>query len=100
MVGYDLGMKFQFGIRTALLVITTIAIACGGVVYWTEWMVHHIGVPAKWTIVLESFGLTAPLWMPITFLAFAFGRKSLSWKLVVAFAAAEDVACGIFIYFR
>jgi hypothetical protein len=82
-------MKLQFSMSTALLFITAVAIACGGIVGWTTlsgatsdgWLLYFIAV-------------LSPYYIPIIFAAFAIGRRALTVRMVASFAGAQIAAIG------
>jgi hypothetical protein len=83
-------MRFQFGIKSILLATCIIAIACGGVASW-------IGLtPAKisWGSALILASYYAPMWLPVVFVAYAIGRRSLTVPIVIALAVTEAVSIG------
>jgi hypothetical protein len=92
------GMKLQFGTKTAFWATAAIAIACAGILR-TSRLVYFEGVPGgALKYCLEALGVTAPLWLPIVFLAFIFGRRSVSWLAVLLFGIGEFVAYRICAY--
>jgi len=82
-------MKFQFSTSTALLFITAVAIACGGIVGWTTlsgatgdgWLLYFIAV-------------LTPYYIPAIFAGFAIGRRALTVRMVVSFAVVQGAAVG------
>jgi hypothetical protein len=85
------GMKFQFSTKTIFLVITAAGISFAG---WLGWA-GTFGLPMPIGIPVTAFLVGGPLWMPAVFLAFAFGRKALTPKMVIGFAVAEAITFGI-----
>jgi len=84
-------MRFQFSTSTLLLAVTIVAITCAGSIAWAR--VFEVN-PAVVSGVFY-IGMTSPLWTPIAFLAFAIGRRSMTAKLVVAFAILEATSIGL-----
>jgi hypothetical protein len=75
----------RFSTSTLLLSVAVAAVSFGGsVAAWGR------KIQARYFFV--GVGLDAPLWLPITFVAFAVGRKALTVRMVVAFAVAEAAA--------
>ena len=86
------GMKLQFGTRGLLLAAATAAIVCAGAIAWGR--VYYPSGTSIWPI-LYYLTLVGPLWTPFAFITFAIGQKSLTTKMVIAFAIAETIAVGI-----
>ena len=73
-----------------LLATALVAITCGGVL-----VVRTIWSPIPFNRILLQFLADAPLWVPVAFVAFAFGRKELTVPMTIAFALMQAVAIGI-----
>ena len=86
-------MKFQFSTKAIMLATAIVAIACGGVlVVRTIWSPDDT-VPFH--LILLEFVANAPIWTPVAFVAFAFGRKKLTVPMTIGFALMEAAAIGI-----
>jgi hypothetical protein len=83
-------MRFQFGIKAIILLTTAVAIWCGGVVFWSKFIGPETNISWAFTVT----GTTAALWMPLVFMAFAIGRKSLTLKMILGFVVCELAALG------
>lgn len=81
--------RWQFSLQTVLLLTLFLAIAAGGIsfvfseVYQSKWE-REIGL---WSIIFLS-----PVWLSMVFLAYALGRRTLSFWLVAACTLTELVA--------
>jgi len=84
-------MKFRFTTSAILLATAVAGISAGG---WLGWA-GTFGLPMPFGMPVTSLGVCSPLWMPVAFIAFAIGRKSLTVKMVIGFAIAEAIAFGI-----
>jgi hypothetical protein len=85
-------MRFQFSTRQILLATAFAAITFSGIGGFTSTAsFSHV-----W-ILWPGFyaGVSAPLWMPIVFVAYAIGRRSFTTSLVVIFALMEFAAVFI-----
>jgi len=81
-------MKPRFTLKTLLVTIALVGIACGSVLVFGN---RTDGIPVL-------FGLSSALWMPLIFAAYAIGRRSVSLQQMIAFAIAQAVAIGISSY--
>lgn len=80
-------MKLQFGTDALLMVTAIIGISvCGSLAALRQWpaMMAVNGVCAAASL--------APFWVPFVFVAFALGRKRLTWSWTLGFALAEAAA--------
>lgn len=78
--------SFRYNIRTLLLVTAFAAVALFG----TTFNLKQSPSLARDFILL--LGYFSPTWVPFVFAAYALGRRSLSAKLVIAFAIVEGIA--------
>jgi hypothetical protein len=95
------GMKFQFSIKAIFLATTFIAIALGGLYGWHA-MMRRAVEPKGGTVMpisLESVWIDlrwgSPFWLPLAFLGYAVGRRTLTVSILIAFALSEAIAIGI-----
>jgi hypothetical protein len=88
------GMKLpQFSIRLLLLLTAILAITFGGIIGWVR--VESRTAPIDLKFIAATIGMTAPLWMPLVFLAYAAGRRAISVWLVVALGMSVAAAIGL-----
>jgi hypothetical protein len=79
----------QFTLQTLLLSVSVAAISLGGMIAWAQFAGPS---PAY---ILLGIGFSTPFLVPFVFVAFAIGRKKLTVPMVVLFAVAEAIACGL-----
>jgi hypothetical protein len=84
-------MKFQFGTSTLLLTTAFIAICVGGILPFGRELSS-----GEWSYVGRILLLMAPILSPCLFVAYAVGRRTLTAKIVLAFAISEAAAVGVF----
>ena len=82
-------MKAQFSTRAILLATAFIAVACGA---WVAYRHNYLQQPLWEPPLPLPLVITAPLWIPFVFLAYAIGRRTLTARFVVAFALIELAA--------
>jgi hypothetical protein len=87
-------MKLQFSTRALLIVTAMIAICCSAVLTWKRYVVPGWDVPA----IATGLEFDAAFWVPIAFVAYAIGRRTITLKLVAVFALAEAAAVAAAYY--
>jgi len=92
-IGYNAAMKFQFSMSTLLLATTFAAITFGGILAYRQ--INAYGYVLTWAQVAWHVGISSILWIPFVFLAYAVGRRTLTLRIVVAFAFAEIFAASL-----
>jgi hypothetical protein len=93
--GRIMAMRFQFGTAAIFIAIAFIAITlAGGLAVFSAYQ------PANWTIVaIAFFVVQSPFWVPMVFLAYAAGRRTMSVRILIAFAIAEGIAVALNLIF-
>jgi hypothetical protein len=86
---HDAG-KFQFGTSTLLLAMAFSGIVIGG--FLPIWRAF---APADKASVVPFYGVVSPIWVTSLFIGYALGRKTLTPKLLIAFAICEAIAVGV-----
>jgi hypothetical protein len=81
-------MKLQFSLAAILKTITVAAIVFSGAIAYHQ----QSATGAPWSIIWEDAIVTAPLWIPFLFFAYAVGRKDFTIRLIVLLAIAEVTA--------
>lgn len=85
------GMKIQFGISSLLLSGT----------FFTIWMASILILSRKlesidnYSETTAFFLFSHLLWLPLAFIAYAFGRKTITLAIVTRYAIAEAAALAI-----
>ena len=84
----------QFSLRTLLLTMVCVAVACVGWIGWMNtpgagWGSRALGMPIRYVI------MDVPLWLPFAFAAYAIGRRSVTITAVIVFAALEGISVGV-----
>jgi len=72
---------------TLLLAITFVAITFGGILGYRQ--INAYGQVLPWWQIAWHTGISSILWIPFVFLGYAIGRRTLTLRIVVAFAFAE-----------
>jgi hypothetical protein len=83
-------MKWQTRTSLTLLATTCVAIACMGIATLRVLLKAHLGsqgITICW--VLDHTAICSPAWVPIAFLAYAAGYKSLTGRMVVVLTVIE-----------
>jgi uncharacterized membrane protein len=93
-------MRFQFGVRSLLLVTAFVALTLAGLVTEGRVISFVIGYPG-WRLnsTFESLVIASPLWLPMLIAAYAIGRRSLSAKMLT-FLIISECAAITGVYFR
>lgn len=95
------GMKFQFSIKAILLATAFIAIALGGLYGWNDIMRRTLEpkggkvMPVSLMQMWIDLRWSSPFWLPLAFLGYATGRRTLTLSIIIPFAMSEAVAMGI-----
>ena len=82
-------MKLQFSIVTLLLAVAIAAIHTSGVV--TTWQSTN----TSFKYLPLAIGATMPIWLPVVFVAYALGRRSLAIPMVIFLAIGEAAAVAL-----
>lgn len=91
-------MRFQFSMKTILLVFVVFAISCAAILFWSIRVVP--GGISFWRTI-EWLLINSFVWVPAIFTAYAIGRRALTARMVICFAIAEAIAfmCFYHLYF-
>lgn len=82
-------MRFQFSMRSILLATAFIAVICGTLVAYRYMYVRQNYWEPRLPFQLV---LSAPLWIPFVFVAYAIGRRTFTARFVATFAVIELAA--------
>jgi hypothetical protein len=86
-----LGMKLQFRTIDIFVVTGFIAVWIGGILAVMR-LSPSISVVTELTYFVL---LLSPFWIPIFFAGYAFGRKALTGRILMAFAVADSIGVGV-----
>jgi hypothetical protein len=81
-------LRVQFGTSSLLSATTFIGICLGGAIPFFR------AFSGRWDGVWSVLGVLSPIFVPFLFVAYALGRRTLSTKIVFAFAISEAAAVG------
>lgn len=80
----------QFTLRSLLIATTFLAIYFGAIAIWRrnicDWPL---------TAILLNVGYMSCVWMPLIFVAYALGRRSITWQWAIVFAFAQAAAVTV-----
>ena len=90
---------FQFA-TSSLLLATAFAGICAGAVipWWRDLMYGQEETP--WEFIALMAVWTAPVMVPLLFISYFVGRRTLTSKAVLAFAGTEFIAFVLFYYLK
>jgi hypothetical protein len=83
---------FQFSLRTLLLIVAFVSIWAGGCL--GLWRVAA-ATGVEGLFVVELFLDLSPAWVPIGFLGYVLGRRAVTGRTILLFAAAEVAAIAL-----
>jgi hypothetical protein len=82
--------RLQFTTSSLLLTVTFVSLCFGGIVAWSK----IIGVP--FDEMPEHYAIQvafwSPNWLPCVFLVYAFGRRTITARMVLLFSLGETIA--------
>ena len=88
-------MKLQFSTKSMLWATAFVAVTIAGIgpLWQTLFGVVELrGVSSVLTYLWNYAVFMLPIFLPLIFAAYAIGRRSITWQIVLSFAATEVVA--------
>jgi hypothetical protein len=84
--------RFQFSTSALLSITAFMSVWFGGIIVWSKVQgVPFFEAPEE---ILGPFVIYGPFWLPLVFLAYGLGRRTITIRIVLAFALGEAAAIG------
>ena len=85
-------MRFQFTTSALLLFVTFICVCLGSV------FAMRTIVPDEWPMGVTDVAFWSPLWLPLVFVGYAAGKRSMTWPIVLCLTAGEVAALFLVVW--